>query len=155
MHLRATACFAAVFAAALGGCGTVVNCIDSSGLAPREIYGGVKQDAQNGSRHLAEAFSGPAPCFSQMPQPPSAGRDFVAKTFCAGCAVGMLAVDLPVSVVADTLTLPLTVPATLMKKTPTTSRKAKPNPKSKPPSAVPPKLPQQSSTAVRDSVPNW
>ena len=46
MHLRATACFAAVFAATLGGCGTVVNCIDSSGLAPREIYGGVKQDAQ-------------------------------------------------------------------------------------------------------------
>lgn len=158
MRSRATACVTALFAAVLGGCGTVVNCVNLDGHAAREIYGGVTQDAQNGFRHLGEAFSGPAPSFTQMPKPPSAGRDFVAKTFCAGCGVGMLAVDLPVSAVADTLTLPLTVPATLMKKKPNTKRKAKakakPN-KSKPSSAVPPKLPQLSSRAAHSSIPNW
>jgi hypothetical protein len=41
----------------------------------------------------------------------------------------MLAVDLPISAVADTLTLPLTVPATLMKKD------DKPKPRKKPTSA--------------------
>lgn len=139
MYARATACGAAVVAALLSGCGTVVNCIDGDGHATRAIYGGVKQDAQNGWRHLGEAFSGPAPCFSQMPKPPSAGRDFVAKTFCAGCGVSMLAVDMPISVVADTLTLPVTVPATLMKKKPNAKRKAKPKAMGMPARAVPPK----------------
>jgi uncharacterized protein YceK len=138
MYPRATACLAVVLAAALCGCGTVVNCINGDGRAPRQIYGGVKQDAQNGWRHLGEAFSGPAPCFTQMPQPPSAGRDFVAKTFCAGCGVGMLAVDLPISAVTDTLTLPVTVPATLMKKKPNAKRTAKPKVMGMPASAVPP-----------------
>ncbi|MGH7172282.1 MAG: YceK/YidQ family lipoprotein [Gemmataceae bacterium] len=134
MRSRAMVCLAAVFAAALGGCGTVVNCINGDGPAAREIYGGVKQDAQNGSRHLTEAFSGPAPCFSKIPKPPDPISDFASKSFCAGCGVGMLAVDLPVSVVTDTLTLPLTVPATLMKKKPKAARKAKTKakPKTKP-----------------------
>jgi uncharacterized protein YceK len=139
MRPRATACLAAVFAAALVGCGTVVNCINGDGAAARDIYGGVKQDAQNGFRHLGEAFYGPAPCFTKMPQPPSPGRDFVAKSFCAGCGVGMLAVDLPVSAVADSLTLPVTVPATLMKKKPNAKRKAKPKVMGMPASAMPPK----------------
>lgn len=138
MYVRATACLAAVCAAALAGCGTVVNCYNGDGPAAREIYGGVKQDAQNGWRHLGEAVSGPAPCFTQMPQPPSAGRDFVAKTFCAGCGVGMLAVDMPICAIADTLTLPVTVPATLMKKKNPAKRKAKPKAMGMPASAVPP-----------------
>jgi uncharacterized protein YceK len=139
MRLRATACLAAVFAAALGGCGTVVNCINGDGTAAREIYGGVKQDAQNGTHHLSEAFSGPAPCFSKMPKPPNPVSDFAAKSFCAGCGVCMLAVDLPVSAVADTLTLPVTVPATLMKKKPKAKRKSKPKVMDMPAAAVPPK----------------
>ena len=124
MGAKATACLAVVVA--LCGCGTVVNCVNYNGAAPREIYGGVKQDVINGKTHLDEAFHGPAPCFSAMPQPPNLGRDFVAKTFCAGCGLGMLAVDLPVSAVADTLTLPVTVASTILKsdkKTP--NRKAK------------------------------
>jgi uncharacterized protein YceK len=135
---RATACLAAIVAAALSGCGTVVNCINGDGPSARDIYGGVKLDAQNGTRHLGEAFSGPAPCFSKMPKPPDPISDFASKTFCAGCGVGMLAVDLPVSIVTDTLTLPLTVPATLMKKKPQANRKAKPKPMSMPAAAVPP-----------------
>lgn len=131
MRSTVTACLAAVLAVLLGGCGTMVNCISTKGAAPRAIYGGVLQDAQNGTMHLNEAFSGPAPSFSEMPQPPSAGRDFLVKSFCAGCGVCMLAVDLPVSAVADTLTLPLTVPATLMK--------PKPRAKHKPRAALPAK----------------
>lgn len=114
MRLAATAFLAAV----LSGCGTVVNCFNVNGAASRAIYGGVRQDAENGYRHLGEAFAPTAPSFTEMPKPPSAGRDFAAKSFCAACGVGMLAVDLPVSAVADTLTLPVTVPATLMKKKP-------------------------------------
>jgi len=105
-----TACLAAVLACAAGGCGTFVNC-----TAGREIYGGVKQDLQNGSNHLAEAYSGPCPSFSPFPENPSAGKQLLTRSFCAGCGVGMLAVDLPISLVADTLTLPVTIPATMMK----------------------------------------
>jgi uncharacterized protein YceK len=125
MRPKATACVAAVCAAVLGGCGTVVNCFDVNGPASRAIYGGVRQDADNGTRHLTEAFSGPAPTLSAMPKPPSAARDFASKTFCAACGVGMLAIDLPVSAVTDTLTLPVTVPATLMKKKPKSQQKSR------------------------------
>jgi uncharacterized protein YceK len=118
MRPKATACLTAVFAAVLGGCGTVVNCFNVNGAAARAIYGGVRQDAENGTRHIGEAFSGPAPTFTAMPKPPNPASDFASKSFCAVCGVGMLAVDLPVSAVADTLTLPVTVPATLMKKKP-------------------------------------
>lgn len=115
MGRRATACLVAVFAAALSGCGTVVNCVGWNGPGAHAIYGGVKQDAQNGVEHLHEAFNGPAPSFSAYPQMPSSGSQLAAKSVCAACGVGMLAVDLPVSFVADTLTLPFTVPATLAK----------------------------------------
>src|SRR5579875_20788 len=116
MRSKTMTCLATVLALILGGCGTVVNCFNVNGAAARAIYGGVRQDAENGVGHLREAFSGPAPTFSEMPKPPSACRDLASRTFCAACGVGMLAVDLPVSVVADTVTLPITVPATLRKK---------------------------------------
>ncbi len=122
MRPKATACLPAVLAAAVCGCGTVVNCFNVNGTPARAIYGGVRQDAENGTRHLTEAFSGPAPTFSQMPKPPSAVGDFASKTFCVACGMGMLALDLPVSAVTDTLTLPVTVPATLMKKKPATKK---------------------------------
>lgn len=139
MLLRAAAGLAAVFAIGLSGCGTVVNCTNVNGAAPRAIYGGVRQDAQNGTRHLTEAFSGPAPTFTQMPQPPNAARDFASKSFCAACGVCMLAVDLPVSAVADTLTLPVTVTSTLTKKTADPKKKHKPKAMGMPAAAVPPK----------------
>ncbi|MHB1422998.1 MAG: YceK/YidQ family lipoprotein [Gemmataceae bacterium] len=137
MRPKATACLTAVFTAVLGGCGTVVNCFNVNGAAARSVYGGVRQDAENGSRHLVEAFSGPAPNFSEMPKPPNAVGDFAAKSFSAGCGVCMLAVDLPVSAVADTLTLPVTVPATLMKKK-SAQRKRKTKVMGMPATAVPP-----------------
>jgi uncharacterized protein YceK len=138
MRPKAAAYLAAVLAVVHVGCGTVVNCTSLNGTPPRSIYGGVRQDAENGSRHLGEAFSGPAPSFTEMPQPPSAGSDFASKSFCAACGVCMLAVDLPVSAVADTLTLPVTVPATLMKQKPSPKRKSKPKMMGMPAAAVPP-----------------
>jgi uncharacterized protein YceK len=137
MRPKAAACLAAVLAIVVAGCGTVVNCTSLDGPAARSIYGGVRQDAENGSRHLGEAFSGPAPSFTEMPKPPSASRDFASKSFCAACGVSMLAIDLPVSAVADTLTLPVTVPATLMKKNTSAKRKHKPKVMGMPASAVP------------------
>jgi hypothetical protein len=107
-----------VFAAAVCGCGTAVNVFNVNGTPARAIYGGVRQDAENGARHLTEAFSGPAPTLTETPKPPSAAGDLASKTFCVACGMGMLALDLPVSTVTDTLTLPVTVPATLMKKKP-------------------------------------
>src|SRR5262245_44972256 len=103
------ACLAAVLAPALGGCGTVVNCVGWNGPAAREIYGGVKQDAQNGTGHLAEAFYGPTPSFSPYPEKPDTGDHPLTQCFCAGCGIRMLAVDLAISAVADTLTLPVTI----------------------------------------------
>jgi uncharacterized protein YceK len=137
MRPKAAACLAAVLVVVHIGCGTVVNCTSVNGPAARSIYGGVRQDAANGSRHLGEAFAGPAPSFTQMPQPPSTPRDFASKSFCAACGVCMLAVDLPASAVADTLTLPVTVPATLMKKKPNPKRKPKSKGMGIPAGAVP------------------
>ncbi|HEY7328377.1 MAG TPA: YceK/YidQ family lipoprotein [Gemmataceae bacterium] len=125
MRLKATAFLTAVLAAVLCGCGTFVNCFNVNGAANRAIYGGVRQDAENGTRHITEAFSGPAPSFTATPKPPNPAGDLASKSFCAVCGVGMLAVDLPVSAVADTLTLPVTVPATLMKPKPKSKQKSK------------------------------
>lgn len=146
MRLKAKACLAAVFAATLSGCGTMGNCFEVNGAPARAIYGGVAKDAHEGTQHLTEAFHGPAPSFSKVPQPPDAGRDFAVKTICAGWGAALLAVDLPVSAVADTLTLPVTVPATLSKKKPNAKGRPKSQPRFKPkivsvpPPATPPKL---------------
>jgi uncharacterized protein YceK len=104
---------AALLALGSSGCGTIVNLSASPG---KEIYGGVKQDALSGSDHLAEAFSSSCPTFSPVPEKPSPGKKVLIKSFCAGCGVCMWLVDLPISAVADTLTLPVTVPAALTKK---------------------------------------
>ncbi len=138
MRPKAAACLAAVLAVVHVGCGTVVNCTSVNGTPARSIYGGVRQDTENGSRHLIEAFSGPAPSFTEMPHPPSTASDFASKSFCAACGVCMLAVDLPISAVADTLTLHVTVPATLMKKSSSPRRKPKPKVMGMPSAAVPP-----------------
>ena len=120
MHRTATACLAALLALGPGGCGTIVNLSGSPG---KEIYGGVKQDALSGSDHFAEAFSSSCPTFSPVPEKPSLGKKVLMKSFCAGCGVCMWAVDLPISAVADTLTLPVTVPAALAKKPDRSPRK--------------------------------
>jgi uncharacterized protein YceK len=84
--------------AALGGCATATN------LGPRgeyEVYGGARLDATL----MSEGFA---------PDPDSVKKNKLERPvlFCEGC-YGL--VDLPISLVADTITLPLTIPASMNK----------------------------------------
>jgi uncharacterized protein YceK len=96
-------------ACAACGCGTMSNLI-GAGTPPADasvnvgppnvVYGGVKQDAEYAWEQLhpyavAASFSG-APGGPLMP-------------FLGLCAV----VDLPLSAIGDTITLPITIPATI------------------------------------------
>ncbi len=95
---------------ALGGCGTAVNCAGvRDGGAPKQIYGGVALDRRWSSHFFGQAFHGP--CAEDAPW----SKKLLAGSFAFGCGVGVLAVDLPLSAILDTLTLPLTVPATIRK----------------------------------------
>jgi uncharacterized protein YceK len=89
----------------LSGCATVLNCTDPHGGAGGEkrVYGGVLLDAAIAYK----AVGGPAPSCSDW------GLDRPAAW------VGIwAALDLPLSAVADTLTLPFTVAAALQKDDP-------------------------------------
>jgi uncharacterized protein YceK len=105
---RAAVLLAAVIASAVSGCGTFCNVIPEPhkigppGPRPLKVYGGVQTDCEA----LATAFQGG--------QTPSLGP--VAKVLEASYIAGMGAcvlVDLPLSALADTLTLPCTIPASL------------------------------------------
>jgi uncharacterized protein YceK len=78
--------------AGLAGCGTIANLSDQSGPGEKKVYGGVRLDAK-----LASGYAGYA-----------ARSDGVYSLFAAGTACA-LAADLPVSALADTLTLPCTL----------------------------------------------
>jgi uncharacterized protein YceK len=65
------------------------------------VYGGVALDAQK----LGEFLSPPAPDASDKSTKTSAAWRFLAGTYTL--------VDLPLSLVGDTLTLPITIPTTL------------------------------------------
>jgi uncharacterized protein YceK len=84
----------------LGGCGTMGNvwCCCKSG--EEKVYGGVANDLEalgNGARHI---------CHPESP---------ADAAFYALVLPLFFAVDLPLSLVGDTLTLPITIPATLAK----------------------------------------
>jgi len=102
----------AALAPAMSGCGTALNFMHGKGNAPAawEVYGGVRADTQ-----IASALVGGA-CHPRFPEGATAGEKsimasdvFTCSFFFAGCAL----VDLPLSAVADTLTLPLTIPAAI------------------------------------------
>jgi uncharacterized protein YceK len=112
MRKQAARSLAAVLAVALGGCGTMNNLRppekgDKESPAPAgpSVYGGVGLDAQVGAKWLAAAFMA-----ERLPQ-----VSFLESAVDSTCKVGIgayvLAVDLPLSAVADTLTLPVTIPA--------------------------------------------
>jgi uncharacterized protein YceK len=111
----------AVLAFALGGCGTFHNLLPPDPKAEKKaekeaprpeaksVYGGVGLDASVGASWLAAAFV-PAS------QPHVTALETAVDSTCkVGIGAYVLAVDLPLSAVADTLTLPITVPATLKK----------------------------------------
>jgi uncharacterized protein YceK len=110
MRRRVASSLAAVLIVALGGCGTAVNFASVEDLgAPKRVYGGVTQDTHWASHFFSEAFEGP----------PVEGATWcnklLAGSFALGCGICALAVDLPLSAAADTLTLPITIPATVMR----------------------------------------
>lgn len=110
MRRRVASGLAAVLVVALGGCGTAVNFASVEDLgAPKRVYGGVAQDAQWASHFLSEAFEGPPTDDATW------CNKLLAGSFAFGCSVCTLAVDLPLSAAADTLTLPITIPATVMR----------------------------------------
>jgi uncharacterized protein YceK len=80
----------ALAVAALAGCGTCINLGGEplTGGGTREVYGGVAWDASVVSNTLQDG-----------------GLPYILV------GAYLLAVDLPLSAVADTLTLPLTIPA--------------------------------------------
>ncbi len=120
MRRQAAVGLGVAFAFALAGCGTVNNLRpqrkpdkdnpNAAALGCKGVYGGVGLDARVGTAMLAGAFS-------TEPQPQ---ESLLASALDAPCKMGiaawLLAVDLPLSAVADTLTLPVTVPATLKNK---------------------------------------
>ena len=96
---RGTAvCLAALWASALGGCGTAGNLWRPPVLGGQHIYGGVRLDAAA----IRESLTGQPP----DPDPRRVAPPPVRTILCS-------AVDLPFSAVADTLTLPATIRATL------------------------------------------
>jgi uncharacterized protein YceK len=115
MRRRTAAVLAAVLAGALGGCGTANNLLQPEykgegqepGPVAKHVYGGVGLDAKVGSAWLA------APFVEKSPPEVGAAEKVVETTCKVGIGAYVLGVDLPLSAVADTLTLPLTVPATL------------------------------------------
>jgi uncharacterized protein YceK len=86
---------------ALGGCGTLVNLANEGDPAPEMkdlptgLYGGVRADAQLGKSYFRETFSGKYPGWASI----------------YGFSVGsyLLGVDMPLSMVGDTVTLPWSV----------------------------------------------
>ncbi len=132
MRRQAAMGLGAVLAFALGGCGTVNNLRpppredkdnpNAAALGTRTAYGGVGLDARIGGALLASAFGSKR----------QAQESLVVSALDGPCKVGvgawLLAVDLPLSALADTLTLPVTVPATL-------KNQGQPDRKAKAPSA--------------------
>lgn len=79
-----------LLAATPNGCGTLAN-VGPAGT--RQVYGGVRLSAQAGSRYLADLSKDCAGCSAMVL--PLAGY--------------FLVIDVPLCVLADTLTLPLTI----------------------------------------------
>jgi uncharacterized protein YceK len=132
MRRQAAMGLGALLAFALGGCGTVNNLRpppkkdkdnpNAAALGTKAVYGGVGLDARVGTELLASAFG--AERRQAQESLFVAAVDGPCK---AGVAAWLLAVDLPLSAVADTLTLPVTVPSAL-KNQGQAHRQARPRP---------------------------
>jgi uncharacterized protein YceK len=96
MCRRALTCLAAVAAAGLSGCGTSLNLDGDS-----RVYGGVVQDFQIAKERLAQAAN---PSWPGTPGSSPAWNITVSA---------LALVDLPLSLLGDTLTLPFTIPTAL------------------------------------------
>src|ERR1700726_2215169 len=106
MNNRLIGFLPAVLALAFGGCCTALNFREendpkihpSAMPCPKTVYGGVVGDAG----FIAESFGTPFD-----------SRDIANQILSRASLVGLCLVDMPLSLVADTATLPITVPATI------------------------------------------
>jgi uncharacterized protein YceK len=103
MAKAATYIVLAVCVVSLSGCGTFANLVVvSPDTGEKKVYGGVMQDFKAVGCNVKDAWAS------------DSGSGWLSNCF----AVGFLAIDTPVSAVADTMTLPLTIAAALQKPTP-------------------------------------
>jgi uncharacterized protein YceK len=110
MLRRAAICLVAVVVPAAGGCGTFFNLIPephkmrAPGPRPLKVYGGVENSAFFAWTGLTEPFT---------KSDVTVANRILATPYCWSLAAWAAAVDMPLSAVADTLTLPITIPAAL------------------------------------------
>jgi uncharacterized protein YceK len=98
-NMGKAAAWALLTASLVGGCGTMGNLWSCcSGSGGERIYGGVCKDVQLVAEGVAQGF-----------HPDEDGPWFPLAAAC------LMTLDLPLSAIGDTLTLPLTIPATLDK----------------------------------------
>jgi uncharacterized protein YceK len=96
-----------------GGCGTVANLEIGArqGWKNAQIYGGVRRDVNSAEQWFADNWT-------------PAGNADVQQDIGAVVGVGLVGLDVPLSAIADTLTLPVTIPAAIWgSSTPSVSRK--------------------------------
>jgi uncharacterized protein YceK len=97
-----TALWAGVVASALSGCGTVHNFYgDHSDAPPCEVFGGVRSDVKAGVQYIR--FD---PARDHGDYPVQVCADPAVQFYARAIGWYLLTVDLPLSVVGDTLTLP-------------------------------------------------
>jgi uncharacterized protein YceK len=108
---------AALLLAALvpSGCGTVANLQIGArqGWKNAQIYGGVRRDVKSAQEFFADNWT-------------PANNSDVQQDVGAVVGVGLVGMDVPLSAIADTLTLPVTIPAAIWGSStpsPTVSRK--------------------------------
>jgi uncharacterized protein YceK len=95
------ALWAGVVACALSGCGTVHNfCGDDADAGPCRVFGGVRSDVTSGVRYLRN------PTGDHGDYPAEVCADPAVQFYARAIGWYLLAVDLPLSAVGDTLTLP-------------------------------------------------
>jgi uncharacterized protein YceK len=96
---KGTALLAVGAVCALSGCGTFMN-LETYGQ--QAVYGGVRASGRNGWQ-----------CLAGIASPQAAGPDPSIRILLAVMGAYRLAVDTPLCLVGDTVTLPVTIPATL------------------------------------------
>jgi uncharacterized protein YceK len=97
MRNQVATCLAIAVVVAVGGCGTSLNLDGDS-----RVFGGVQMDAQKLQESLAHASANPRPDGKDKSSP---GMNLLE----GACALA----DMPLSLIGDTLTLPITIPTTI------------------------------------------
>jgi uncharacterized protein YceK len=97
--------FLAAAVVSLSGCGTMSNALLTPEEGGGKIYGGVRMDVEAGPKYIQEGFTPD----NEIPRPASQAPCSLAL------GTYLMLVDLPLSVVGDTLTLPWIIAAELGK----------------------------------------